>query len=278
MKTIKSIINDTKDTVELKGLVEVYEELAAEKIQKVRRLILSVRDFYEELSKLSEEIGIDFEHINEFRGKKCAAVFIGANSGLYGDIIDNTLRLFLAFIKTNQADTYVIGKHGQDLMRQTGQQIPYTPIHLSDDTIEENALKNLSQTVIGYQKVILFFGQFKNIAVQTATIKTLPGELLPQTPISSDDLKKIHFHYLYEPTLTDVSDLFINEIFDSLLEQIIRESQLAKFASRLMHLDSTIEKIGKTINSLSKEKRRAHKNSINKKQNNMITGIMVRGL
>lgn len=276
MRTLKSIISETKDTSELKGLVEVYEELAAEKMQKVRGEIMSVREFYDELSKLSEDVGADFEHVVSFQGKKIAVILIAANSGLYGDIIDKTFSAFIEYIKTNKADVFVIGKTGEDMIKETGQKISYQLISFPDDKIEEKDINELLSKMLGYRKIVLFYGKFRNIAIQLATFRTLSGDTVSKALVNPEELKKIRFHYLYEPSLLHVSDLFANEILESLMEETLREASLAKFASRLMHLDSAIDKIDDSIKTLVSQKRRIQKTVSNKKQNSMITGIMIR--
>ena len=48
-----------EQTVDLRSLVEVYEETAAEKMKQIRKRILSSREFLEALTKLSSKVGAD---------------------------------------------------------------------------------------------------------------------------------------------------------------------------------------------------------------------------
>ena len=85
-----------------------------------------------------------------------------------------------------------------------------------------------------------------------------------------------HMRYLYEPTLVDISNIFGNEIMASTLEASVRESQLAKFASRMMNLDVAMERIDEHLIKVGFERLKIHKRSLDKKQRQIISGVVVR--
>jgi F0F1-type ATP synthase gamma subunit len=278
MKTIKSVISENKDTLELKGLIEVYEELAATKMQKIRAGILASRDFFEGLSRLSDEVGSDFAQVIAGFGKKTAAVFLGANTGLYGEIIDKTFGLFLDFIRQNRADVFVVGELGQELMRQHAPGVRYQLLNLDDDKIDPESFRELVLRILPYRRILVFYGKFKNLAVQLASQTGISGDLLPKSEEDWQMLRKKRLSYLYEPSLEGVSGVFAKEILTSIFEQTLRESQLARFASRLMRLDQAIENVNLSLAKLNGEKRSLRKKILGKKQNIMISGVMARAI
>ena len=78
--------------------MEVYEEIAATKMQRIRKTVTASCDYFEGLAKLSEEVALDLD--NAFEGKnKFAAVFLSANTGLYGDIVKKVFYTFVSDIK-----------------------------------------------------------------------------------------------------------------------------------------------------------------------------------
>ncbi len=276
MKSLKHLTNESKNLEEIKGLVEVYEELAASNMQKVRSLIMQAREFFENLETLSEEVGSDVDSVLK-SGKKTAAVFVSANGGLYGDIIDKTFQLFLEFVKTNQADMYVVGHLGETLMKTLAPGRKFQVFECSDDTIFPEEFDMMLGSLFSYKKIIVFYGKFYNIAVQRPYVSNVSGELLSKTEYIGD-IGKIRFRYLYEPSLTAVSEAFTGEILSASLDQILRESQLAKHASRLMQLDQTLDTININLEKLKGEKRQLVKKIAGKKQNAMISGIVARGI
>ena len=274
MKSFKYLISESKNLEEIKGFIEVYEELAASNMQKVRKLILSAREFFENLEKLSAEVGSDVNSIIK-SGKKIAAVFVSSNGGLYGEIIDRTFQFFLEFVKKNEAEVYVVGRLGATLMKTLAPGIPFQVFECSDDTILRGDFDLILRRLFPYSRIVVFYGKFYNIAVQHPYVSDISGEFLSKSP-DTQDLSKIRFRYLYEPSLFRVSEFFAGEILSSSLEQILRESQLAKHASRLMQLDQTLEVINTNLDKLKNQKRQLGKKISGKKQNSMISGIIAR--
>lgn len=276
MKTDKSMVAEIRNLGEIKGMMEVYEELAAGKMQKIRQFILSGRDFFENLEKLSDEVGSDISSATS-TDSKMATVLVSANTGLYGDIIDKTFKIFLDFINQNQTKVYLIGKLGEKMMRSYAPQISCQGIDFPDDAIEPKKFDAVLKKLSPYKKVVIFYGKFYNIAIQHPFVSLISGKTLSKT-INPEDLTRKRFSYLYEPSMDFVAEIFTEGIFSSMLEQILRESQLAKQGSRLMHLDQTIGNIEMNLTKLAKQKMNLHKKLLNRKQNAMISGMMARGM
>lgn len=274
MRSYKFLVSEASNLLEIKGFIEVYEELAAGKMQKIRKFILSGRDFFEALEKLSDEVGSDFETVTE-AGKKTAAVFISANTGLYGEIIDKTFKQFLVFISKNESDVYIVGKLGEELMKSLAPKVAFRPLPFSDGDIVPEEFNLALSSLFPYKKIVVFYGKFYNIATQHPFVSRLSGETLSRSQ-NPEELAKIHFRYLYEPSLFTVSEVFAGEILTSMFDAILREAQLAKQASRLIQLDTTIENIDFSLIKITSEKRNLRKKILNKKQNSMVSGIMAR--
>ena len=103
------------------------------------------------------------------------------------------------------------------------------------------------------------------------------GQMFPQSQEELQILAKKRMMYLYEPSVYSVSELFTKEVLAGVLEQMILESQLSKFASRVMHLDRAVEKVDEELKHLEGDKRKARKQTTEKKQNAMMVNVMSRG-
>ncbi len=276
MKTYKALLNQTQDTLELKGLVEVYEELAARHMQAVRKEIMAGREFYDGLARLSDEVGTDFKAGTEPGKKRCASVLVSANAGLYGDIVDKTFGLFLQQGANGSTDLFVIGKTGEKLMQQYASNLKYTPLTFSDEVVDELQFNKIMQQLLAYKKIFVYYGKFKNLVVQLPTVSQISGDILPKTQDSWEKLFKKHFSYLYEPSLESISQIFAQEILVLVFSQTLREGQLAKFASRLSSLEEAVDRINITLTNLSLAKRKARKALQEKKQGTMMAGVLSR--
>lgn len=275
MRTVKAIINQIKETDELKGLVDVYEEIAAYRLTKIRKVILASRDYFEGLANVSGEVGIDVGMaFPSTQGE--AAVFISANSGFYGDIVDKIFASFVEFVKKNKVDNIVVGSLGKTLMESYAKGISYKYYEIPDDKLETADLSLLAKEFENYKKIHVFYGKFKNIVIQESSLmsigrQTIGGVQKAHTP----DIK---LNYLYEPSLEKIAEVFAKEILYSLFEQSVKESQLARYASRLMYLDSAIEKIDDRKKVLGMEKTRAVKRNVAKRQGIMVAGLIARNV
>jgi F0F1-type ATP synthase gamma subunit len=276
MKTIKVVIKETGEVLELRGVVESYEEIAAMRMQKIRADIINSREYFDGLSQLSKEVGVDYNLVYPEDTTSSAAIYISANAGLYGDIVEKTFFLFLDYLKKNKVTPFVIGKRGAELMRDYCPAVSYYKFELSDDKIEEDKFRQLITQILKYKNIIVFYGRFKNVVNQSPAQTIISGELLKSTELETEEKKK-RLKFLYEPSLLEISKVMGNEILASIFEAMVRESQLAKYASRLMYLDSSIDKIDDELQIFSREKRKIKKRLADRKQRLVVTGVISRG-
>lgn len=274
MSTIKSIVNQTNETVEFQGLIEVYQEIAAGKMRRVKHDIISTRDFFDGLGKLSIEVGSDFQTALEKEIPQEAAVLITANAGLYGDIIEKTLQMFTQYIRLHKAQVFVIGRMGKDFMEKYMKNYPYKVLLLPDDKFDDTMLRDVVTQIVDFPKISVFYGKFQNLVIQRPHIGEISGKMFPSTREELELMANKRLHYLYEPSVYSISEVFTKEVFRGVLEQMILESQLAKFASRIMHLDRAIDKINEHLVSLNNQKTKAKKQLLEKKQNETIVKVV----
>ena len=277
MKSYSYLVNESKTLTQIRGMAEVYEEHAAMHLSRIREDIVKSRDFFEKLGQLAVEVGTDNIAATAATGGSQVSILVTANEGLYGDIIEQTFRLFLAFITTHTTDVFVIGTSGNQMMRTFAPTISYTSISLSDTHIDEASFTKTFALLFPYRTVNIFYGKFQSIATQHAVMSTMTGDM----GADSVDISRVSFKkrlmYLYEPSLRAVSALFGREINASVFNQILQESQLAKHASRMMHLDAAIEKMDESLKTLATQKRSSWKKITERKQQSRLAGLFARG-
>lgn len=274
MTAYKHLVKETNELLDLGSLLEAYEDLAATKIQKIKEDIIACRNFYEGLAGLSENVSKDFADIG--LKKKEAAILVASNTGLYGNIIEKTFMSFIEFVSNNKVDIFVAGKLGESLIKNYSENLKFTPLILPDAVINEDLLKKTVAKIVHYKKIHVFYGKFKNLALQYPERSTLSGEFLPDNPEDIEALKEKDLNFIYEPSMEAVSEVFTNEILSLLLERLLKESLLSRSASRLMHLDESLEKNNKLLKELDLEKHSSRKKTLDRKQNAMISNLIIR--
>ena len=117
-------------TAQIKGIVEVYEELSAIKMKTIRDEILGTREFLERLANLSNEVGNDLSTIDEIPNS--AVVYLSASSGMYGDLPEKVFNAFLNYIKINKATIFIFGKQGKTYVDKYRPNLKFVYYELDD--------------------------------------------------------------------------------------------------------------------------------------------------
>jgi F0F1-type ATP synthase gamma subunit len=278
MITKKQIKQEIEVLGALKGLVEVYEEVAAARMQRVRGAVLQSRQFLEGLSEVFRKIKSAYRR--EMSGGiglgrrpgKCVAVFISANSGLYGDIVDRAFELFAEYVSKEKPEVVILGKLGVKMMNEKLPRVLFNYFDFSDEDVDLESFHVVMRYLIQFEKIFVFFGKFRTIIAQDPTMVNVTGDAVVVQEIT-DVPEKNPVRYLFEPSVQKIAKVFEGEILASIFEQTLHESQLAKFASRLMSLDESVDKIGHRMGQISIEKRRVEHREMNKKQLSTISGM-----
>jgi len=254
-----------EQTVDLRQLVEVYEETAAEKMKQIRKRILSSREFLEALTKLSSKVGADLTESFSHKKKKEAAVLMSAKAGLFGDLIERIVNQWLSYVKENSVEPVVVGALGKRLVEERSPGLKFEYLDLEDKQMPEEDLKELSLKLNHYPKVTVFYAKFENIAQQEVTSGDVTGLIMEMdNQISKEETKRSK--YIYEPSVNVISDKFGKEIMTSLVGGMAEENQLSKYASRLLHLDRALDKIDEQLGKLRIDQRQADKQIQERKQ------------
>ncbi len=283
---LKSLITDLSM---LKILTQTYQQIAANHIRKTRTSVVLNREFITDLLQLFQDVRTAYKdelmilmkkkkikHTKNLslikRNGKVAVVFIAANTGLYGTVVKKTASLMNDFLKKNEAEVTIIGRNGETLFKELNPNRKYTLFDFPDTSIDAIKLANLVSHLIQYEKVLVFYSQFQSIVSQSPTISTLDSSVAFEEG-EQEKVKK----YLFEPSLDQIIVFFETEVFGLIFEQTVRESQLAKQASRMYALDVAIQNINTSLRSTENQSNILHHRAINAKQVNSLSSIGIWG-
>lgn len=278
MTSKKQIIQETDGLNALKSLVEVYEEIAAGRMQRIRGAVVQSRQFLEGMMEVFAKVKSAYrmqakkQAAWRQRNGKTVAVFISANAGLYGDIVDRTFEKFTEFVKKENSEVVILGKLGIKMMADRMPTVLYNYFDFSDDKVEADSFDMVMRYLMQFERIMVFYGKFRTIINQDPTVTSVTGDAV-QIETYAEPEKKAKAKYLFEPSAEDIAQMFEGEILSSLFEQTLHESQLAKFASRMLALDHSIDNIDKRLDTMEWESRRARHKLINRKQLSTISGI-----
>lgn len=277
MITKKEIIREIDFLNVLQTILETYEEIAATRMARIRTSVLGSRDFLLEINAIFQQVKSSYQTAIELymkkkkikdpskltfvkRNGKTLYVFVSANTGLYGDIIKKTYDVFIDNLKKIPGDIVILGKLGVEIFKADKVAIPYTYFDFPDNKIDNNILKKITQHIIQYEKVLVFYEQFNTVISQSPIITNISGDPLPWEK-GGPQAK-----YFFEPSLEKIMEFFEKEIFGSIFQQTIFESELAKFAARMVSLDYASSNTKDRLKQVIAQKNRIKHQEDNKRQ------------
>ncbi|MFV1916997.1 MAG: F0F1 ATP synthase subunit gamma [Patescibacteria group bacterium] len=284
----KEITEEINQLNALQSLVQAYEEIASLRMKKTRESVLKNRQFLAEINEIFERVRISFarqvKELAKKRGKhgresvtflahngKTVSVLLSANTGLYGQIVQATFQNFIEEARSATTELTIVGRYGLSLFLEEFPNRPYTYFDLPDYGITSRNLDQLIRHIVQYEEIHVYHGEFLNV------IKQRPSKITISAEISLTEKKgKPLIAYIFEPTLEKILMFFETEIFASIFEQSVRESQLAKHASRVMAMDRADENIGESLKKLRFSKLRTKHSTVNRKQLNSLPSVLMR--
>ncbi len=288
--TRRTVINDIEGMNSMEEFIVTNEEIAANNMRRIRDAVVGRRDFLSEITELYNDVRKSYKQevqkilsgrkssknskeANLLQNKpKTVCALITTNATLYGDIVSNTYSLFKKTASAKDVDVVIVGKTGKRVFEEDKPGAPYTYFEIPDNIIDfdNSLLKPIIIQIIQYERVIVFHSKFETLVRQSPTAfvisESQPGESRSKHPLK----------YIFEPSLEKIIEYFEKEIFSTIFENTMHESDLSKFASRMVTLDSASGNIKKKLSGLYNKQRYLQHQKVNKDQVNSLAVIMMR--
>lgn len=243
----------------LEEIIQAYEEIASIRMQKVKKSVLSNRAFLDGMRKLAIEVRTSYKkelaHLNRKNNSsqirktngKSVVVFLSSNTGLYGDIINKVFREFMTYLESSpKTDIVIVGKTGRrmfEVLNKSSRFTSPTYFDLSDSSTDKENISKLLNFVIDYSDIKVFHGLFIDMLRQEPIGQTMTGE----HALDESRVKVAQREYIFEPSLEELVAYFEQEILRSMFKHSVHESNLSKYASRMISLDIATERINSKI-------------------------------
>jgi ATP synthase F1 gamma subunit len=231
-------------------------------------LALEVHTSYKkELARLKKKS--QNQEIRKTNGKT-VAVLLSSNTGLYGEIVSKVFNSFNKYAQENpEVDLVIVGKTGMRMYESNGGKKNITYFELSDSFADKENITHILKFVIDYKDIIVFHGLFVDMLKQEARMQVLTGEKALEE--GADVLQ--HREYIFEPSLQTLVAYFEQEILRSMFNHAVHESNLSKYASRMISLDRATERINDKIDESKMTYQREKHRIQSRKQNSTLASI-----
>lgn len=283
MSYSKDITKEINQVSSLKVLTEVYGQIASIRMRKIRGFVLKNREFLANIESIFKD-ALDYYaqklSVLVAQGKikeggkvtflahngKTVSVLVSANTGFFGEVVKETYKSFLDGIRKEDVEVTIIGRLGRSLFLEEEPNRPYTYFELPDYGTDLAKLSETIKHLVQYEEIKVYYGKFYSVVTQKPTTFSIAAG----KPIVRN-VKKLDVAYIFEPSVEKILMFFETQIFASLFDQAIRESQLAKFASRILSMDRANENIRKKLSDLNLEGLKISHNIANRKQLNSLS-------
>src|SRR5690606_10040815 len=125
---------------------------------------------------------------------------------------------------------------------------------------EKDNLEKLIRHLVQYKTIKVYHGKYKTVVTQDSVVTDISAGT------DTSDVENTNEDYIFEPSIEDILMFFETQVFTSLFDQVLRESQLARYASRILAMDSASANISNRIKEARIERLMAIHKEINKKQ------------
>jgi ATP synthase F1 gamma subunit len=277
MVTHNELVKESEFLGSFHTILQTYEEIAATRMTRARSSVLASRAFALEVNTIFQQVKSSYKakivaimkkkKITDpskltfsTRNGKTVYIFISANTRLYGNIINRTYDLFINTYKKAPSDILIIGKIGVERFNAEKIKANMQYFDFPDDKVDEESLKKITEYILQYEKIIVFYEQFSSVVKQSPYAINISGDLLPWQQNAPQ------INYFFEPSLEKILAFFEKAIFGSVFKQTILESELAKFAARMVSLNQSADRTQQKLSEVNLAKIRARHQNNNKKQ------------
>ncbi len=237
-------IDEIKEYIEtgrtLKMMAEVYSDLAASRLERIRSQIEKNRQFAAQLALAYREVKSATRKIRlkDPVKKDKLNVLLFSNHGYYLSM-ENQLLDFYKNYQNNSGDLLIIGRSGPEILTNAFTK-PYDILIFDHDLPKPAEIGLAAQKIAVYEKINVFFPQLKTVAIHEPTMVDISGEAITQE--NDPNAVPEGGVAILEPEGAKMMEFFQSQILGLLLEQAFLEAELSRTAERFLTMDSAQQK------------------------------------
>ncbi len=242
LKEVRIRIASVQSTMQITSAMKM---VAAAKLRKAQNAVTTMRPYAAKLQEIMQDLSASLEDSNENvfttprEPEKVLLIAITSNRGLCGAFNMNVVKEVLKQLeeqyhpqyKKGNVDLFCVGKKGADILKAKGYKIKEVENAIFDQLNFENAsilAGNLMQQFEAgdYDKIVLFYNQFKNAAVQIMQSEQfLP--IIESAPDEKAQKEHKHVDYIFEPGKKEI----VTELIPKTLKIQVYKALLDSFAA-----------------------------------------------
>lgn len=262
LKEVKNRINSVKSTQQI---TKAMKMVAASKLRRAQDRIIQMRPYAEKLNAILQNVSsgsdsISSEYSVERPVNSVLFITITSDKGLAGAFNSNVFRAtnyllqtqYKEYVERNQVHVLPIGKKASDYYAKRKlhviPQFSNMFSKLSFDTAREAAEFAMKGFVEGrYDKVVLVYNEFKNVATQILRHE----QILPiEKKETEADVKPTNIDYIFEPSKEYIIEELIPTSIKIQFYKALLESNASEHGARMTAMDKATDNAGELLKEL----------------------------
>ena len=288
LKEVKNRISSVKSTQQITRAMKM---VAASKLRRAQDRLLQMRPYAQKLNRILTNVSANLSEENtslyatERETKNVLLVAFSSDRGLCGGFNSNVFRFSRQFI-TDEYETYErnerlyvmpVGQKSYEFYKKRGYQVVEGYQDLFSDRSFENVRRAASLVMEAFEegrfdKVIMIYNRFKNVATQEVTAE----QLLPiQSNIEEQDTDAsadTNIDYIYEPSEEFVVKELIPQSLKIQFYQAYLESNAGEQGARMTAMDKATDNAGELLKELKLTYNRTRQAAITKEILEIVAG------
>ena len=270
IKEVKNRIGSVKSTQQL---TKAMKMVAAAKLKRAQDKVLQLRPYSNKLNDILFNLSnsVNNELFLERDVKKVLVVIIGSDKGLCGSFNSNVLKRFSSFnsdsgINSNAISVLPLGKKTYDFFKKNNFNLIDKYWNMLNGFNYENASEIFNFIVGSYvnsefDKVVIIYNEFKNVAVQKSVVE----ELLPiSKSMKSQNENNKNFNFIFEPNKAKIIEKLIPQTLKTQLLKAVIESNASEQGSRMTAMSQATDNAGELLKELKLTYNRTRQAAITK--------------
>lgn len=259
-----NLIKDRIDQISrVKGLTDTFEQIAIIKIKEIKDRVEISKKFFDDIWR----IYIDLRIIKTKKDKSLmtsiskaivqqnkvgnAYVLVSSTSGLSGSINRQVVNYMLPDVRkdlatSNRTGVFAIGKYGYTLLSEKQIKITKEFDMPPQDNVDEKMISQIITDLSTYQHIFVYYPEFFSIGHQQEKKIEITKEYLNEDLGITEEKENLITpeNYIFEPSVEFVIEHFESIMMGIAMGQIILESKLSQYASRLIAMDMASQRAG----------------------------------
>ena len=256
IKEVKNRIGSVKSTQQL---TKAMKMVAAAKLKRAQDKVLQLRPYSNKLNDILFNLSssVNNELFLERDVKKVLVVIIGSDKGLCGSFNSNVLKRFSSFnsdsgINSNAISVLPLGKKTYDFFKKNNFNLIDKYWNMLNGFNYENASEIFNFIVGSYvnsefDKVVIIYNEFKNVAVQKSVVE----DLLPiSKSMKGQNENNKNFNFIFEPNKAKIIEKLIPQTLKTQLLKAVLESNASEQGSRMTAMSQATDNAGELLKEL----------------------------